>query len=378
MERCFLGLGSKNKSVAVKEGMTAARKDSAASGTSAMQWSFSNKVSASPQYLSFKANQDDGGPRKMGFDSLSSTRFMTISSAEAFESNHKLYSSIVQKNLNPDKQAGTHYTVTNYPPKQFDALSRPHEARMLPMANQTNQKISIISSAINPQPLRAVPVISSVSVVPMSTSVVGTTDLRNSSKPSGGPAQLTIFYAGSVCVYDNVSPEKAQAIMLLAGNGHSSTPNKAVATTQVEVPVPRPSGVDNFIGNQSRTTSPCLGLPSPISVTTCATPQSVGGSSSSTAITAVRAIGTLASTSNKSEPSKGVSSRAPVSAPLVPSAVPQARKASLARFLEKRKERAMNASPYVSKQSPNCSNPGLGSLSFSMNTGGSFPLQAII
>ncbi|KAF5934253.1 hypothetical protein HYC85_030424 [Camellia sinensis] len=368
MERCFLGLGSKNKSVAVKEGITAARKDSAASGASGMQWSFSNKVSASPQYLSFKANEDDGGPRKTGFDSLSSTRFMTISSAEAFESNHKLYSSIVQKNLNPDKQAGTHYTVTSYPPKQFDAHSRPHEASMLPMANQTNQKISIISSAINPQPLRAVPVISSVSVVPTSTSVVGTTDLRNSSKPSGGPAQLTIFYAGSVCVYDNVSPEKAQAIMLLAGNGHSSTPNKAVATTQVEVPVPRPSGVDNFIGNQSRTTSPCLGLPSPIS----------GGSSSSTAITAVRAIGTLASTSNKSEPSTGVSSRAPVSAPLVPSAVPQARKASLARFLEKRKERAMNASPYVSKQSPNCSNPGLGSLSFSMNTGGSSPLQAII
>lgn len=334
-----------------------------------MQWSFSNKVSASPQYLSFKANQDDGGPRKTGFDSLSSTRFMTTSSAEAFESKHKLYSSIVQKNLTPDKQAGTHYTVTSYPRKQFDANSRPHEARMLPMANQTNQKISIISSAINPQPLRAVPVISSVSYYSF---------FGNSSKPSGGPAQLTIFYAGSVCVYDNVSPEKAQAIMLLAGNGHSSTPNKAVATTQVEVPVPRPSGVDNFIGNQSRTTSPRLGLPSPISVTTCAAPQSVGGSSSSTATTAVRAIGTLASTSNKSEPSKGVSSRAPVSAPLVPSDVPQARKASLARFLEKRKERAMNASPYVSKQSPNCSNPGLGSLSFSMNTGGLSPLQAII
>lgn len=31
---------------------------------------------------------------------------------------------------------------------------------------------------------------------------------RNTPKIAGAPAQLTIFYNGSVCVYDNISPEK--------------------------------------------------------------------------------------------------------------------------------------------------------------------------
>jgi hypothetical protein len=31
---------------------------------------------------------------------------------------------------------------------------------------------------------------------------------RNASKSSGAPAQLTIFYAGSVSCFDDVTPEK--------------------------------------------------------------------------------------------------------------------------------------------------------------------------
>lgn len=33
---------------------------------------------------------------------------------------------------------------------------------------------------------------------------------RNVSKSSVATAQLTIFYAGSVCVYDHICPEKVQ------------------------------------------------------------------------------------------------------------------------------------------------------------------------
>lgn len=31
---------------------------------------------------------------------------------------------------------------------------------------------------------------------------------RNNSKASNAPAQMTIFYGGKVCVFDDISPEK--------------------------------------------------------------------------------------------------------------------------------------------------------------------------
>ncbi|XP_052183593.1 protein TIFY 6B isoform X2 [Diospyros lotus] len=387
MERDFLGLASRRVSVPVRGEIPVACKDSAPTRTPTMQRSY-------PQFLSFSSTQDDG-TRKTGFDSLS-TGFMTISTTEPFNCNQKPHPSNIQKNLTSDKQVGTHYTVTTYhPAHQFDAHSilRPHEVRMA-TANQTSQKISVtmrspahqsflasagqnvIGSTINTRSLGGLPVISPVSMVPTSTSVVGTTDLRNASKPSGGSAQLTIFYAGSVCVYDDVSPEKAQAIMLLAGNGHPATPNKTIPITQVEAPVPRSSGIDGFAGNQSHNPSSCPALPSPISVTSHVATQSVGGSNNTTDATAVRSVGALTSPSTKAESSKIISLTAPVSCTLIPSAAPQARKASLARFLEKRKERAMNASPYASKQTPDCSPSGSQTQSLSVNAAGSCPLPA--
>ncbi|GAB2214775.1 hypothetical protein Droror1_Dr00019138 [Drosera rotundifolia] len=133
--------------------------------------------------------------------------------------------------------------------------------------------------------------------------IVGVTEPWYNFKASATRCQMTIFYAGSVNVYDDISPERAQAIMLLAGNGSSMPFNQRV---HVQPHSPKPAAAR---------------IP--------------------------------ASPVGKPEPQRIISSLSPVPlTTMIPSAVPQARKASLARFLEKRKERVMSVAPYSRKKIP--------------------------
>ncbi|XP_021291998.1 protein TIFY 6B isoform X2 [Herrania umbratica] len=383
MERDFMGLGSKHAPVTVKEEACEGLKDSVFLRGSGMQLSFSNKVSAVPQFLSFKAAQEDR-PRKAAHDPLVSSGFMAKPTAD---SNPRPYSGLTQK------QEGNHYTVTTFGLQQFDG-HQPHlsqEVRLFPVSSQPNQTITVsmstpllqshlvstgqntIGNTVTPQPFAGVPIMAPpVSVVPPSSSIIGTTELRNAAKSSQAPSQLTIFYAGSVCVFDDVSPEKAQAIMLLAGNGSSAAQSKSTPMTQAQAPMPRPCTADGFVGNNSSTMSPCSGFPGPISVTSYVSLQPGGGSSGTNDLTAATRVGAITSSSNQPEPPKVVNSVGSATS-LIPAAVPQARKASLARFLEKRKERVTNTSPYyISKKSP-----GSDDISFSVASAGSSPLPAI-
>jgi jasmonate ZIM domain-containing protein len=60
-----------------------------------MQWSFSNKLSAVPQFLSFRDAQEDRS-RKIVHDPVASSGFMNISAADVFESSQKPYSGVIQ------------------------------------------------------------------------------------------------------------------------------------------------------------------------------------------------------------------------------------------------------------------------------------------
>ncbi|CAN4100291.1 unnamed protein product [Withania somnifera] len=304
-----------------------------------MQWSFSNK--ANPQnHLSFKGQENHNNKPKIGFESLASAGLVTITTnTEVDDTIHRPYST----------QIGSQYS-----------------------SNQTHHQANLISTG----KLNSAQITSPISThhVPTRSSVVGTTELRGAPKTSSGPAQLTLFYAGSVCVYDNISPEKAQAIMLLAGNAPPVTPSTTSTTSPVQT-IPKPPSLDAFVNvSKCHGTSP-TNFSSTIPITSRGTSQSVGVFNNSTnETTIIRSIGFMKSPSNLAELSKIITPQEyrPPSHNL--SAVPQARKASLTRFLEKRKERVVSASPYAISKQSYMTTSGSNNWSFLTNSAGSTPL----
>lgn len=335
MERDIKGTLPKSSSITVKQEPDDGLTNSEAMKGSSLQWSFSKGSTTASQFLSFKSTQEQEG-------------------------SHKLYPpGFSQRNMSLDKQGGNQYPIVGHRWKPDDLFST-SEAKVFPVAGQVTHTVpATISSSILPSYLTPNVVSSAVGgTSAMSTfsaphpncPVVGSTDLKSSPSISSGPCQLTIFYNGSVCVYDNISPEKAQAIMLLAGNGdstNSSAPATAVPSLpKVQSPMLRLPANDTSIPDLSKGFSSSISLPTPLS--------SLSAVASSCAAN-INPITPLV-TPNHVKCSETPKSGAPVgpdAVKIIPTAVPQARKASLARFLEKRKERVTAAAPYaVSKNTP--------------------------
>jgi jasmonate ZIM domain-containing protein len=210
---------------------------------------------------------------------------------------------------------------------------------------------SFISNSINSQPLVGVPIMAPpISILPAPGSIVGTTDIRSSSKPSGSPAQLTIFYAGSVCVYDDISPEKAKAIMLLAGNGSPMPQAFSPPQTHQQVIHHARASVDS-------SAMPPTFMPT----VSYLSPEAGSSTNGLNAAMATRGFTTTYHSNQTHASNINCSMAVSCSTNVMPQtvALPQARKASLARFLEKRKERVTSVSPYCldKKSSTDCRTP---------------------
>ncbi|CAH8337422.1 unnamed protein product [Eruca vesicaria subsp. sativa] len=134
---------------------------------------------------------------------------------------------------------------------------------------------------------------------------------------SGSQPQLTIFYGGTVNVFNDISPDKAQAILVCARNGlkgetgESSLKKPVRETERVHGKEIHNAAASSCSATYADSFSRCRGRP-------------VGATNAMSMIESFNAAGPRN---------------------MIPS-VPQARKASLARFLEKRKERIMSALPY--------------------------------
>ncbi|CAN8258959.1 unnamed protein product [Cochlearia groenlandica] len=343
MERDFLGLGSKNSPITVKEETSESSRDSGPNR--GMNWSFSNKVSAaSSQFLSFRPSHEHIHRKSGNYHLSHSGSFMPSSVADVYDSNRNTpYTSVQGVRMFPNHNQHEETTAVSM------SMAGHHQSHYAPLPGGKSFNIN----SMNSQPLVGVPIMAPpISVLPAPGSIVGTTDIRSSSKPLGSPAQLTIFYAGSVCVYDDISPEKAKAIMLLAGNG-SSMPQAFSPPRQTH---------QQAVVHHARASVDSSAMP-PSFMPTVSYRSPEAGSSSTNGLGATRGFTSTYHNNNNNNQTNAsninCSLAVSCSTNVMPQtvALPQARKASLARFLEKRKDRVIMPYSLDKKLSTDCRTP---------------------
>lgn len=324
-------------------------------GVTGMQWAFLNKISALPQLMSLKATQEERA-KKIVFDPLTSAGFQPYLPVDAFDSTLKSVSGSTQKTFNLDRQ-NAHFALPGYPLHSIGSNGIPtdcsDEKRTLLVSNHliqsaTSNPFVKIHGAISSPNNASI----SIKQQPIGGSLVAHTVGSDAPRPTPASTQLTIFYRGAVNVYDEVTPEQAQAIMSMAGNGSSMTTDAVNRPADLQPMSPKHLVTNGVHVNQPYETSPNSHLSIPVNQpyetspnSHLSIPISISGSSNTGDFAAPRTIGA------SPEPPNKLTSIVSATRTLMPAAVPQARKASLARFLENRKERMMNANPYSKKSS---------------------------
>ncbi|GFP83549.1 protein tify 6b [Phtheirospermum japonicum] len=292
MERDFLGLNYKDPIVMKDEFVDGGCVDSGFARSSGVAWPWLNKTS---QLMSLKNDQNEK-ILKLKSDLLASHAYMAKPSSDMFEAMHKRQSGDIIENG----------AVPIHDVSMMSSFLKPHFANFGGANNNNNMKQQFLGGLFAPSP------------VPPSAEEWNNNNNNNNSKAPSSPTQLTIFYGGTVNVFDDITPEKAQAIIFLAGNGCVSPSNMAQSKLEMPPPLSSPMSDSCFPVDRSGNNGDVMVLSKTAGM----------------------------STSKVEPPRMILPIRSVAASNMLSSAVPQARKASLARFLEKRKERATNAAPY--------------------------------
>ncbi|NP_001288506.1 Protein TIFY 6b [Zea mays] len=348
MERDFLAAIGKEQQHPRKEKAGGGAEESAyfgAAAVPAMDWSFASKPCAAPALMSFRsaAREEPSFPQFSALDGTKNTAPRMLTHQRSFGPDSTQYAALHRA------QNGARVVPVSSPFSQSNPMFRVQSSPSLPNSTAFKQPPFAISNAV-------------------ASSTVGSYGgTRDAVRPR--TAQLTIFYAGSVNVFNNVSAEKAQELMFLASRG-SSAP---VACKPEAPPTLAPAKVTApevlLPAKQMLFQKPQHLSPPPSSVPgilqSAALPRSASSSSNLDSPAPKSSVPLAVPPVSQAPPATLIATT--TAAAIMPRAVPQARKASLARFLEKRKERVTTAAPYPSAKSPLESSDTFGSGSASAN-----------